>query len=67
MRVLYILICTDMFSIIVKSVIELLTDGCDLLLYNPLNLEPLQELLADKKVSQNIDIRLLIETVDHQF
>jgi len=49
MRVLYILICTDMFSIIVKSVIELLTDGCDLLLYNPLNLEPLQELLADKK------------------
>ena len=56
-----------MFSIIVKSVIELLTDGCDLLLYNPLNLEPLQELLADKKVSQNIDIRLLIETVDHQF
>ena len=44
-----------MFSIIVKSVIELLTDGCDLLLYNPLNLEPLQELLADKKVSQTID------------
>jgi hypothetical protein len=61
-----------MFSIIVKSVIELLTDGCDLLLYNPLNLEPLQELLADEKSQsdywyQTIDIRLLIESVDHQF
>ena len=52
-----------MFSIIVKSVIELLTDGCDLLLYNPLNLEPLQELLADKK-SQSDTSDYWYQTID---
>ena len=64
-----------MFSIIVKSVIELLTDGCDLLPYNPLNLEPLQELLADKRkvsqIRQTIDISHMrifnLEPVDHEF